>query len=336
MRPTDVAALFGHLYFLRDRILTAADDPSIDLDAPTPTLRTLRQTLVHELDVEWSWRERLRGADPTRFSPDDEELDPADFPTVAAIRDRWLEDEREMRGWLATLDEAALNGPCRAEKDRSHPLWFHLQHLYSHGLQQLADAATILSAAGRSPGELDFLEYVEQVLDRPSMPIEVRPLATDDRDWAARLLDRELAGPIQARRGELIDVLEDEGLVAWRAGERVGLATFRDDVPGRIELTALVASEPGQGIGSALVRALANEARALGAAEIRATTTNDNLDALAFYQRRGFALAELRPGAVASARSTIKPGIPERAANGLPIRDELELSLPIDDDRVGD
>ena len=39
-------------------------------------------------------------------------------------------------------------------------------HLYSHGLQQLADAATILSAVERSPGELDFLEFVEKRLDQ--------------------------------------------------------------------------------------------------------------------------------------------------------------------------
>jgi uncharacterized damage-inducible protein DinB/N-acetylglutamate synthase-like GNAT family acetyltransferase len=330
MRPDDVAALFGHVYFLRDRVLAAAEDPAVDLDASASTLRTLKQTLVHELDVEWSWRERLRGPDPTEFSPDDEELDPADFPTVAAIRERWLADERDMHDWLGTLDEGALNGPCRAERDRSHPLWFHLQHLYSHGLQQLADAATILTAAGRSPGELDFLEYVEQVLDRPRPAVEVRPFTTDDAGWAAELLDRELAGRLQARRGELIDVLDGEGLVAWRGGERVGLATFRDDGPGRIELSALVATERAGGIGSALVNGLADEGRKRGVGEIRATTTNDNLDALAFYQRRGFVLEELRGGAVEGSRSAIKPGIPRHAANGLPIRDEIEVVLVLE------
>jgi ribosomal protein S18 acetylase RimI-like enzyme len=330
MRPDEVAALFGHLSFLRDRILAAADDPSVDLDAAGSTLRTLRQTLVHELDVEWSWRKRLRGPDPTRFSPDDEELDPADFATVAAIRERWLADEREMRDWLATLDEVALDGPCRAERDRSHPLWFHLQHLYSHGLQQLADAATILTAAGRSPGELDFLEYVEAVLDRPRPALDVRPLTEADRAWAAAILDAELAGSVQARRGELIDVLDDEGLVAWRGDERVGLATFRDDGPGRIELSAIATATTGQGVGSALVLALADEARSRGIREVRATTTNDNLDALAFYQRRGFVLAELRAGAVERSRASIKPGIPELAGNGLPIRDEIELVLVLD------
>ena len=74
----------------------------------------------------------------------------------------WAIDESEMRVWLATLDEAALDGPCRTESSGpGHPFWFHLQHIYSHGIQQFADAAALLTAAGRSPGELDFLEFVE-------------------------------------------------------------------------------------------------------------------------------------------------------------------------------
>ena len=155
--------LFDHLYWVRDRILTLADEPEVRLTDEAPvTTRDLRATLVHELDVEWSWRVRLASDDPTRFSPDDEELDPADFPTVAAIRERWLEDEAELRGWLATLDDAALAAPCRAERELRHPFWHHLQHLYTHGIQQLSDAATLLSAQGLSPGELDFLEFVEQ------------------------------------------------------------------------------------------------------------------------------------------------------------------------------
>jgi uncharacterized damage-inducible protein DinB len=163
MRPADIAALFDHLYWIRERVLDAADDPSIALQAPsTGTLRNLRATLVHELDVEWSWRVRLAAADRTTFSPDDEELNPTDFPDIGAVRDRWDADEVEMRAWLATRDAGALDGPCRTESSGpGHPFWFHLQHLYSHAIQQLADAATALTAAGRSPGELDFLDFVE-------------------------------------------------------------------------------------------------------------------------------------------------------------------------------
>ncbi len=170
MQPSDIAALFDHLYWVRDRILAAADDPAAPfIDSAAATLRDLRTTLVHELDVEWSWRERLAGPDPTEFSPDEEELVATDFADVPAIRERWATDETAMRAWLATLDVAALDGPCHSESSGGrHPLWFHLQHLYSHAIQQFADAAVVLTMAGRSPGELDFLQFVEETEARPS------------------------------------------------------------------------------------------------------------------------------------------------------------------------
>lgn len=58
------------------------------------------------------------------------------------------------------------------------------------------------------------------------------------------------------------------------------------------------------------------------------TTTNDNLDALRFYQRRGFRLAGLRPGAVGRARR-IKPEIPATGAHGTPLRDGIDLVRPL-------
>jgi uncharacterized damage-inducible protein DinB len=167
MDIADARFLIDHLYWMRDRVLTRADEPDVALTDPAPpTTRDLRATLVHELDVEWSWRVRVQRDDPTVFSPDDEELDPADFATVEAIRERWQEDEAEMRAWLAGLTDADLAVRCRAERDLEHPFWHHLQHLYTHGIQQLSDAATLLSMHGHSPGELDFLEFVEERLGR--------------------------------------------------------------------------------------------------------------------------------------------------------------------------
>ena len=157
----------------------------------------------------------------------------------------------------------------------------------------------------------------------------VQDLAPDDLQWADDALERELGGRHQARRGELIDVLDEDGLVAWRDGGRVGLLTYRPDGDGRTELSALFTLEPGTGVGSALVRELVRRVRASRGREIRVTTTNDNVTALAFYQRLGFRLVELRAGAVDGARASLKPSIPDVAANGIPFRDELELALDL-------
>ena len=55
-------------------------------------------------------------------------------------------------------------------------------------------------------------------------------------------------------------------------------------------------------------------------------TTNDNVDALRFYQRRGLRISGLRIGAVDESRARLKPQIPEIGAYGIPLRDEIELS----------
>jgi ribosomal protein S18 acetylase RimI-like enzyme len=126
----------------------------------------------------------------------------------------------------------------------------------------------------------------------------------------------------------MVDVLDADALVAERDGVPVGVLAFRPDGD-RVELAAVVASEPGQGIGSALVAAFLVAARERGHRSAWVVTTNDNLDALRLYQRRGFRLAELRPGAVDEARRRLKPSIGRIADNGIPIRDELELTIDL-------
>lgn len=160
---------------------------------------------------------------------------------------------------------------------------------------------------------------------RPVDAITVRPYAaaTDER-WAEGVADDGVGGRIQVRRGAAVDVLALPGLVAEAGGERVGLLTYG---PGRdeVELALLIATERRRGVGTALLRAL--EAAAEGCARIWVSTTNDNLDALRFYQRRGFTLHVLRPAVVDDARRRLKPAIPEVGGYGIPIRDEVELEL---------
>jgi ribosomal protein S18 acetylase RimI-like enzyme len=161
-----------------------------------------------------------------------------------------------------------------------------------------------------------------------SSDLTFRAYSADDEPWATELLEADLGGRFQARRGSVIDVLDADALVAERGGVPVGLLAFRtagDDV----ELAALVVSERGRGIGSALVDAFLVTARERSHRSAWVVTTNDNLDALRLYQRRGFRLAALRAGAVDEARRRLKPSIAAVAENGIPIRDELELVIDL-------
>ncbi len=151
-----------------------------------------------------------------------------------------------------------------------------------------------------------------------------------DESWASTFLDARLGGRWQARRGTLVDVLEPGlGFIAEADGVPAGLLTYRVDRDAT-ELTALAADPRGTGLGTLLLAALVGAAAARGGTRIWVVTTNDNIDALRFYQRRGFRLADLRAGAVDMARETIKPAIGHLGGYGIPIRDEIELRRDVE------
>jgi GNAT superfamily N-acetyltransferase len=109
--------------------------------------------------------------------------------------------------------------------------------------------------------------------------------------------------------------------------EAIGLATFII-ANSACELVTLDSIRRGEGVGSALVTALVQEARKQRCSRLWCVTTNDNLPALKFYQKRGFHIAAVYPGAVDRAR-ILKPSIPLWGIESIPIRDEIELEMQL-------
>jgi len=120
-------------------------------------------------------------------------------------------------------------------------------------------------------------------------------------------------------------------LIALEGGAPAGFLTYVLDGDA-CEVLTLNAVTSWRGAGTALLEAMAAVARDAGCSRLWLVTTNDNVDALRFYQRRGFRLRELRPGAVDRTRLDLKPEIPEVGDHGIPIRDELELELRLSAD----
>jgi GNAT superfamily N-acetyltransferase len=77
-----------------------------------------------------------------------------------------------------------------------------------------------------------------------------------------------------------------------------------------------------------LIDAVRQEAQRAGCKRLWLITTNDNLTALRFYQRRGFVLVAVHRNAVELSRK-LKPQIPLIGEHGIPIRDEIELEMPL-------
>lgn len=155
--------------------------------------------------------------------------------------------------------------------------------------------------------------------------VTVRVVGPGDREWVAEVLCRRWGSTEVVSRGRVhrADLLP--AFVAESGGERVGLATYHHGGD-ETELVTLDAMEDGWGIGSALLGAVVDEARRAGCARLWLVTSNDNLDAMGFYQRRGLRLVAVHPGGIDEAR-LLKPTIPQLGEHQILLHDEIELEI---------
>lgn len=154
---------------------------------------------------------------------------------------------------------------------------------------------------------------------------QIRPLEEPDRDWVAEFLEKYWSSTTMIIRGRAYRVDEMPGFVAIYEGKPAGLVTYSIEGE-KCEVTSMNSLVEGTGIGSALVEALKKVAVEAGCKRIRAITTNDNMAALRFWQKRGFTLAAVYPNAIEESRK-LKPEIPLVGNDGILIRDEIELEL---------
>jgi ribosomal protein S18 acetylase RimI-like enzyme len=152
----------------------------------------------------------------------------------------------------------------------------------------------------------------------------VRALRDDDRGWVLDLMRDRWAGERVVVHGQVYEPASLDGFVAESGGERIGLVTYRV-VDRGCEVVSLDALREGLGVGTQLIRAVVEAARAAGCRKVWAVTTNDNAAAIGFYGRRGFEITAVHEGAVDEARK-LKPEIPLVGHDGVEIHDEVELT----------
>ena len=148
-------------------------------------------------------------------------------------------------------------------------------------------------------------------------------VTAENRDAVNTFIRRQWYTTTMVIRGETVDMTVVEGFFFGEKEDIQGLITYRisDDI---LEITSLDSLRENQGIGSALLERTILEARERKCRKVVLITTNDNLNALRFYQKRGFDLARLYRNAVDLARDK-KPEIPLVGDFGIPLHHEIEL-----------
>jgi GNAT superfamily N-acetyltransferase len=154
--------------------------------------------------------------------------------------------------------------------------------------------------------------------------ISVREVTEADRPALYSFLS-ERHSAVVARLGRLENALDHPALIAEaNDGALAGVLTYVT-TGDECEILTLHTATQWTGAGTALIEAVEGRARK----RLWVLTTNDNVDALRFYQRRGFRLSDLHPGAVDESRRRLKPEIPEIGEYGIPIRDEIVLEKEV-------
>ena len=151
------------------------------------------------------------------------------------------------------------------------------------------------------------------------------PLPAELRDWANRALQNHWGSTRILSRWRYHETRNLPAFVALKNGEPVGLATYYFE--GELcELVTLNSFAEGIGIGEALLFAVRDAAREAGCKKLWLTTSNDNLPALQFYQKRAMTIVAVHRHAIDEARKENR-AIPLLGYHDIPSRDELELEM---------
>lgn len=203
-------------------------------------------------------------------------------------------------------------------------LWVELSPLIPPALQGRAHCLPYDGENLWDWGEKCY-NFVQDAL-KPTQP---EPITARTRPLVTAFIAREWHGTGMLLRGELIDMTKVDGFV-WLEPDGAtirGLITYliRDGV---CEITSLNSQRENQGVGTSLLELVKLHAREQGCHKLQLLTTNDNINALRFYQKRGFDLAGVNLGAIDRGRA-LKPEIPLTGQNGIPLRHEIEFAMEL-------
>lgn len=149
-----------------------------------------------------------------------------------------------------------------------------------------------------------------------------------NRPLVNQFLERHWFTTTMIVRGEEIDMTKVDGFYLAEDGAILALLTYTI-YDGVLEIISLDSLRENQGIGTALVEAAVREAGKQKCSKVVLITTNDNVDAMRFYQKRGFDMARLFGNAMDRSRQ-LKPEIPLIGEHGIALRHEIEFERVLD------
>lgn len=155
-----IRELYAYNEWANSLILAAASGlTDAEVREDRPGVESIGETLRHIARAQHGW---------WCFWTDTERARQPELPEARVMDalDGWFRGSHaELRAFVESLDENALERTYEDTNDAGEPVTFHLWemmvHVVNHGTQHRSEAAAVLTVLGRSPGDLDFCDFVD-------------------------------------------------------------------------------------------------------------------------------------------------------------------------------
>jgi GNAT superfamily N-acetyltransferase len=157
--------------------------------------------------------------------------------------------------------------------------------------------------------------------------MDIKTISSENREQINNFISSHGFSTVMVVRGKLVDMTFLDGFVSYQGGEIIGLVTYKINGT-ECEILSLDSMIEKQGIGTTLVNKVIDTARKNQCTKIKLITTNDNINALRFYQKLGFDMTKLYHNALDISRK-LKPSIPLLGEFGIPLKHEIEFEMDL-------
>ena len=164
MHKLDVVTLVSYTFWADMRVLNTCEkvtqEDFVRKASPDPGWHSLRGTLVHALDTAYGWRTALQEQEDTGV------INENDFANAGSLKKRWKEEEKAWMEYVTNLTEGELNAIWWSQGKSKRTRWQTIIHVVNDLTHHRSEAAAMLTGYGQSPGELDFDQYIVEVMPR--------------------------------------------------------------------------------------------------------------------------------------------------------------------------
>lgn len=162
MHKNDIMTLLAYTFWADMRVLAACEkvvpEDFTRIVSPDPGWHSLRGTLVHALDTAYGWRMALQELEDTGV------IDESNFTDVTSLKKRWEDERQAWVEYVTNLTAEELNAVWWSHGESKRTRWQTIMHVVNDLTHHRSEAAAMLTGYGQSPGELDFDQYVVDIL----------------------------------------------------------------------------------------------------------------------------------------------------------------------------